>query len=120
MQQLSLFEESERKLPAFSCVLCDKDFNQKLNANRTLTSVDAEFTIEEFRVFASKSPFIKRRQFGYETFGYVNEKPVELFIRFGNETTSSKETVYDFINRAFPIEELFHYEYEKFKRIKGF
>lgn len=120
MEQLSLFEQSERKLPAFSCVLCDEAFNLMLNTDRTLTSVDAELTIEEFKLFATNSPTVKRSQFGYTTFGYIGEKPVELFIRFGNETTRTKESVYDYIERAFPIEELFHYDYEEFKKLKRF
>lgn len=119
MQQLSLFEQSERKLPVFSCVLCDSDFNLKLKADGTLFTVDAALTIKEYKAFAANSPMLERSQFGYETYGYIDGKPVRLFIRFINETTKSKETVYDFIERAFPIAEAFHHDYNEFKQMKG-
>lgn len=117
--QLSLFGETERTVSVM-CILCDENFNSVKNLKGELTVINEEFTKMELKEFAFKSPVAIRKRYVYSVYGYIKGKPVEILIRFINETTKAKESVLEFIDRAFYVAELSKYDYEAFRRLKGF
>lgn len=81
----------------FTTTIMDDNWNIATDKNGMCSGERIEVTIEEAKELTSKAVKVKRMRYGWEVYVDYKGTKKSIFLRFGNKTTRSKDSIEDFI-----------------------
>lgn len=103
MEQLNLFNENVEKKILFQSVLMEEDWSYKLRKDRILFSKELNLTKRGILHLCRTMDHCKKINYGFEVYHVHEGQRLNTCVRFANYRSSTKESVYDYVNRCFDV-----------------